>query len=139
MDTEKRSEVRQKAKRCHHAEIRLVGVPVYEVKLKDQSTKGSCILVKEDSLLINHLKTGQNITVKYYLEDRFKPGKLFELAGAIHALGGNIVGMGAIQGGSTSTRLLILKVADVKKGALQEAMQPLVEKIVDLREEKDAL
>ena len=78
MNTEKRSEVRQKAKRCHHAEIRLVGVPVYEVKLKDLTTKGSCILVKEDSLLINHLKTGQNITVKYYLEDRFKPGKLFE-------------------------------------------------------------
>jgi len=78
MDTEKRSEVRRKAKRCHHAEIRLDGVPVYEVKLKDISTKGSCILVKEDSLLINHLKTGQNIMVKYYLEDRDKPGRLFE-------------------------------------------------------------
>jgi len=78
MDTEKRSEVRQKAKRCYHAEIRLVGVPVYEVKLKDLSSKGSCVLVKEDSLLINHLKTGQNVMVKYYLEDRDKPGKVFE-------------------------------------------------------------
>lgn len=68
-----------------------------------------------------------------------KPGKLYELAGAIHALGGNIVGMGAIQGESTSTRLLILKVADVKLEALQAALQPLVEKIVDLREEKDTL
>ena len=68
-----------------------------------------------------------------------KPGKLFEMAGAIHALGGNIVGMGAIQGESTSTRLLILKVADVKQEALQQAMQPLVEKIVDLREESDML
>jgi len=77
MDTEKRSEVRQKAKRCYHAEIRLVGVPVYEVKLKDLSTRGSCILVKEDSLLMNHLKTGQNVMVKYYLEDRDTPGKAF--------------------------------------------------------------
>jgi acetoin utilization protein AcuB len=68
-----------------------------------------------------------------------KPGKLFELAGAIHALGGNIVGMGAIQGESTSTRLLILKVADVKQEALQQALEPLVEKIVDIREETDAL
>ena len=68
-----------------------------------------------------------------------KPGKLFEMAGAIHALGGNIVGMGAIQGQSTSTRLLILKVADVKLEALQQAMQPIVEKIVDLRDESDAL
>jgi acetoin utilization protein AcuB len=68
-----------------------------------------------------------------------KAGKLFELAGAIHALGGNIVGMGAIQGESTSTRLLILKVADVKLEALKQALEPLVEKIVDLREETDAL
>ena len=78
MDTEKRSEVRQRAKRCYHAEIRLVGVPVYEVKLKDLSTRGSCILVKEDSLLINYLKTGQNVMVKYYLENRDKSGKGFE-------------------------------------------------------------
>jgi hypothetical protein len=78
MNTEKRSEVRQKAKRCYHAEIRLVGVPVYEVKIKDLSTMGSCVLVKEDSLLINYLKAGQNVMVKYYLEDRDKPGKGFE-------------------------------------------------------------
>ncbi len=68
-----------------------------------------------------------------------KPGKLFELAGAIHSLGGNIVGMGAIQGESTSTRLLILKVADVKLEALKQAVLPLVEKIIDLREEKSTL
>ena len=78
MYTEKRAEIRQKAQRCYHAEIRLVGVPVYEVKLKDLSTKGSCILVKEDSLLINHLKTGQKVMVKYYLENRDKAGKGFE-------------------------------------------------------------
>ena len=78
MDTEKRSEVRQKAKRCYHAEIRLMGVPVYEVKIRDLSAKGSCVLVKEDSLLINYLKTGQNIMVKYYLENRDKTGKVFE-------------------------------------------------------------
>ena len=72
MNTEKRSEVRQKAKSCYHAEIRLVGVLVYEVKLKDRSTKGSCILVNGDSLLINHLKTGQNVRVKYFLEEKIR-------------------------------------------------------------------
>ena len=77
METEKRSEVRQQAKRFYHAEIRLVGVPVYEVKLKNVSTKGSCVLVKEDSLLINHLKAGQKVLVKYYLENRDKAGKGF--------------------------------------------------------------
>ena len=38
MDTDKRSEVRLQAKRYYHAEIRLVGVPVYEVKIKDLSS-----------------------------------------------------------------------------------------------------
>jgi acetoin utilization protein AcuB len=78
---------------------------------------------------------GVRLTVE--VEDR--PGKLFELAGAIHGLGGNIVGMGAIQGESTSTRLLILKVADVKLEALEQAIQPLVEKVVDIRLEKGTL
>jgi hypothetical protein len=78
MDTEKRLEVRRKAKRHYNAEIRLVGVPVYEVKLKDLSSKGSCILVKEDSLLINHLKKGQKAMVKYFLEDRDKAAEIFE-------------------------------------------------------------
>jgi len=78
LDSEKRSEVRLKAKRCYHAEIRLVGVPVYEVKLKDISTSGSSILIKEDSLLINHLKPGQNLMVKYYLEERDNPGEVFK-------------------------------------------------------------
>lgn len=67
-----------------------------------------------------------------------QPGKLFELAGVIHRLGGNITGMGAIQGKSTSTRLLILKVAGVQMDVLKAALQPLVEKITDIREEKGA-
>ncbi len=58
MDTDKRSEVRLQAKRYYHAEIRLVGVPVYEVKIKDLSSKGTSILVKEDSL---HPRRGENI------------------------------------------------------------------------------
>ena len=74
--------------------------------------------------------------VRVTVEAQDKPGKLFELAGAIHALGGNIVGMGAIQGESTSSRLIFLKVADVKLDALRQALQPLVDKVVDLREEK---
>ena len=41
------------------------------------------------------------------------PGKLYEMAGVIHRLGGNINGMGAIQGESTRTRAVTLKVAGV--------------------------
>jgi len=67
-----------------------------------------------------------------------QPGKLYELAGAIHKLGGNITGMGAIQGKSTSTRQLILKVSDVGLEPLQAALAPLVEKVVDIRLEAGA-
>ena len=78
MDKEKRSELRHDAKDYYHAEIRLVGVPVYEVKLKNLSSKGACFLVKENSSLLNYLTVGQSLMVKYYLEDRSE-------SNAIHA------------------------------------------------------
>ena len=67
-----------------------------------------------------------------------QPGKLYELAGVIHTLGGNINGMGAIQGESTGTRAVTLKVGGVDLQALKQALAPLVVKIIDIREEKAA-
>jgi acetoin utilization protein AcuB len=64
------------------------------------------------------------------------PGKLYELTRAIQALGGNINGMGAIQGESSDTRAVTLKVADVELQKLKQALEPLVQKMVDIREEK---
>jgi len=75
---ERRSESRQSAKDGYTAEIRLVGVPVHEVKLKDISSKGACILFQNNSSLVNHLKTGQNLTVKYFLGDRSKPSEIVQ-------------------------------------------------------------
>ena len=75
---ERRSQTRDTAKDCYRAEIRLVGVPVYELKLTDLSSTGACILVKKDSLLLNHLELEQNVMVKYYLEDRSKPTEAFK-------------------------------------------------------------
>jgi hypothetical protein len=72
MTEERRSQKREAARYSYHAEIRLVGVPVYEVKIKDLSSNGASILVKKDSLLLNHLGVGKTISVKYYLGDRSK-------------------------------------------------------------------
>lgn len=72
MTEERRSQKREAAKYCYHAEIRLIGVPVYEVKIKDLSSNGASILVRKDSLLLNHLGVGKTISVKYYLGDRSK-------------------------------------------------------------------
>lgn len=74
--------------------------------------------------------------VRVTVEVLDRPGALYELAGAVHGLGGNINGMGAIQGESTGTRALTLKVAGVALDALKNALAPLVEKIVDIRDEK---
>ena len=74
---------------------------------------------------------GVRVTVQ--VED--VPGKLYDLTGAIQALGGNINGMGAIQGETSDTRAVTLKVADVSLEDLKKALTPLVQKIVDIREE----
>ena len=75
---ERRSESRQSAKGFYTAEIRIVGVPLYEVKLIDLSSKGACILFQNNSSLLNHLQIGQDLKVKYFLEDRSKPSEMFQ-------------------------------------------------------------
>ena len=77
MDKEKRSELRHDAKDYYHAEIRLVGVPVYEVKLKNLSSKGACFLVNDNSSLLNYLGVGESVKVKYHLEDRSEPSAIY--------------------------------------------------------------
>jgi hypothetical protein len=79
MPEERRSENRQVAKDCYTAEIRLVGVPVHEVKLKDLSSKGASTLFQHDSSLFNHLQIGQDLLVKYFLEDRSKPSEMLQV------------------------------------------------------------
>ncbi len=75
---------------------------------------------------------GVRVTVE--VED--VPGKLYELTGAIQRLGGNINGMGAIQGESSETRAVTLKIGGVQLAALRDALSPLVQRILDIREEK---
>ena len=65
-----------------------------------------------------------------------QPGKLYALTGAIQRLGGNINGMAAIQGESNSTRAITFKIAGVELRALESGLKPLVERVVDIREEK---
>jgi hypothetical protein len=75
---ERRSENRQDAKDCYRAEVKLVGVPIYELRLKDLSSKGACILLQDNSSLLDHLQIGQSLTVKYFFEDRLKPSEMFQ-------------------------------------------------------------
>ena len=70
---ERRSEARQRTDRLFGAEIRLSGVPIHRFKFKDVSSNGACILIKEDSSMLNHLKMGQILNMKYNSPD--KPGE----------------------------------------------------------------
>ena len=74
--------------------------------------------------------------VRVTVEVLDRPGKLFELTGAIHKLGGNINGMGAMAGEASDSRSITFKVSDVELKALEQALAPLVEKVVDIRVEK---
>lgn len=79
-------------------------------------------------------KAGVRLTVE--LLDQ--PGKLHELSGLIYNLGGNIVGLGTMLGERAETQSVTVKVSGVKLEDLKNAVKPMVERIVDIRETKTA-
>jgi acetoin utilization protein AcuB len=64
-----------------------------------------------------------------------QPGKLYDITGAIITLGGNISGMAAIQGEFAGTSAVTIKVSGVDCDGLKNALTPLVDRILDIREE----
>ena len=71
--TERRSDTRKTPGRFFGAEIRLPGVPIHRFKLKDISRNGACILIKEDSSMIDHIQAGQTLNMKYYSPAKTDP------------------------------------------------------------------
>jgi hypothetical protein len=65
---DKRSESRGAPKGFPGASIKLVGVPLYQFKLKDSSENGASILVKEDSFMLNYLEVGQTLKINFSSE-----------------------------------------------------------------------
>lgn len=74
--------------------------------------------------------------VRVTVEVKDQPGTFAKLTTAISNLGGNIQGMGAIQGESAGVSAITFKVEHVELQDLKKAMLPLVEKVLDIREEK---
>jgi len=74
----KRSESRDAPKGFHGASIKLVGVPLYQFKLKDSSENGASILVKEDSFMLNYLKVGQTLQINFSSDLEFDHNGDFE-------------------------------------------------------------
>ncbi len=67
---ERRSETRATAERYYSVQFTTKGLAsFYQFKLWNISPKGMCILVKEDSEILNHLNVGDTIAMTYYLTD----------------------------------------------------------------------
>jgi acetoin utilization protein AcuB len=110
------------------------GLPV----LRDNKLVG--IITESDLFHIFLEMLGARTTgVRVTLEVLDVPGKLAELTTVISQMGGNIHGMGAIQGESTDSSTLTLKISNVTLEELKKALEPLVVKILDIRVEKGTL
>ncbi len=62
------------------------------------------------------------------------PGELAHLTKTIYDLGGNIIALGTFLGESTETTEMTIKVEGVEPDTLRKAIEPLVNRINDLRE-----
>lgn len=62
------------------------------------------------------------------------PGELAALTGALRDAGGNIIALGTFLGESAKTRTITVKVEGIDLNSLQTALDPVVEKIIDIRE-----
>jgi len=71
---EKRSESRTEKDQYYSVEFSIKGVEFsYQFKIWNVSSKGMCVLVKEDSDILNHLKVGDIINMKYYQDNSVRP------------------------------------------------------------------
>jgi hypothetical protein len=67
---ERRSETRNPREKYHSAEFRVNKTEsLYQSKIWNISSKGMCLLVKEDSDVLSKLEVGQVLDMKYYPED----------------------------------------------------------------------
>lgn len=66
------------------------------------------------------------------------PGEMYKLTKVITELGGDIKGLGAIQGEYTGVMFLTMKITGASLESLRDGLAPLVSKVVDIREEKSA-
>lgn len=73
--------------------------------------------------------------VRVTVEVKDEPGTLSKITSAINQMGGNIHGMGAIQGESTDSSQITIKVSGVDLLELKKGLLPLVTRVLDIREE----
>ena len=73
-DLGRRSEPRTPSDRYHSVEVAVKGLAaVYQFKIWNISSKGMCILLMEDSVMLNHLDVGNILDMRYYPMEMRQP------------------------------------------------------------------
>jgi hypothetical protein len=76
---EKRSEPREKLDQYYSVEISVQGIAYnYQFRIWNRSPKGLCVVVREDSALLKHLKVGDVLRMKYYSMDASQPTEFLQ-------------------------------------------------------------
>ena len=76
---ERRSERRDLLNQLYSVEINLGRpIPIYQLKLREISGHGRCLLVQRDSSILNHLKVGQELKMKYWKDIASEPEGFFK-------------------------------------------------------------
>lgn len=71
---EKRSESRTELEKYHSVEFKLADPgALYQFKIWNMSSRGMCLLVREDSDVIKCLHVGDTLDMKYYTSDASSP------------------------------------------------------------------
>ena len=74
----------------------------------------------------------KGVRVSALVED--KPGQLVKISKAITEAGGNFIAFGMFSGPDTSVKLVTFKVAGIKKDDVKKALEKVVKKFVDVRQ-----
>jgi acetoin utilization protein AcuB len=111
------------------ADRKIGGIPV----LRDKKVVG--IITETDLFKIflevmGARKPGVRLTVMV----PNKPGKLANITKAIYDLGGNIISLGTFLGEDTESSELTIKVEDVGEDSLRKAVEPMVSRVIDVRD-----
>ena len=73
-----RSEPRQPSKKFRSVEMKLGSLPIYLFKLKDVSANGACFMIKEGSAILEHLKVGLILNMRFNMEDETESSEIFK-------------------------------------------------------------
>jgi len=76
--SDRRAEPRHPSERFHSVEMKLGSLPIYLFKLKDVSANGACFMIKEGSAILEHLKVGLILNMRFNTEDETEPAEVFK-------------------------------------------------------------